>query len=34
MFGLSIEDFVPQVQGIITVGEFYERAAGAHIVFT
>jgi peroxiredoxin family protein len=34
MFGLTIEDFVPQVQEIITVGEFYERAAGAQIVFT
>ena len=34
MFGLSEDDFVPQVDGIITVGEFYERAAGAQIVFT
>lgn len=34
MFGLTMEDFVPQVEDIITVGEFYERSAGAEIVFT
>jgi peroxiredoxin family protein len=34
MFGLTIESFVPQVREIITVGEFYERAAGGQIVFT
>jgi len=34
MFGLGLEDFVPQVTGIITVGEFYEHAAGGQIVFT
>ena len=34
MFKLSEEDFVPQVRGIITVGEFYGLAAGAQIVFT
>jgi len=34
MFGLTIEDFVPQVGDIISVGEFYERAAGGQIVFT
>ena len=34
MFGLTIDSFVPQVNGIITVGEFYERAAGGQIVFT
>jgi peroxiredoxin family protein len=34
MFGLTQEDFIPQVDGIITVGEFYERAGGAEIVFT
>src|SRR6266516_3731991 len=28
MFGLTMEDFVPQVKGILTVGEFYELAAG------
>jgi peroxiredoxin family protein len=34
MFGLTMEDFVPQVDDIISVGEFYERAAGGQIVFT
>ena len=34
MFGLEADDFVPQVDGVITVGEFYERSAGAQIVFT
>ncbi|HEY5144473.1 MAG TPA: DsrE/DsrF/DrsH-like family protein [Solirubrobacteraceae bacterium] len=34
MFGLTREDFIEQVQDIITVGEFYERAAGGQIIFT
>jgi peroxiredoxin family protein len=34
MFELSMDDFIPQVDGILTVGEFYERAAGGEIVFT
>ena len=34
MFGLALEDFVPHVEAIINVGEFYERAAGGQIVFT
>jgi peroxiredoxin family protein len=34
MFGLGPEDFVPQVDDVITVGEFYEKAAGGEIVFT
>jgi peroxiredoxin family protein len=34
MFGLTMEDFVPQVEGIISVGEFYEKAAGGQIIFT
>ena len=34
MFGLTMDDFVPQVGEIITVGEFYEKAAGAQIIFT
>ncbi|MFN0154598.1 MAG: DsrE/DsrF/DrsH-like family protein, partial [Gaiella sp.] len=34
MFGLTMDDFVPQVDEIITVGEFYEKAAGGQIVFT
>jgi peroxiredoxin family protein len=34
MFGLTIDDFVPQVEGILSVGEFYELAAGGSIIFT
>ena len=34
MFGLTMEDFVPQVDGILSVGEFYEKAAGGEIIFT
>ena len=34
MFSLTGDDFVPQVDGILTVGEFYERAAGAQVIFT
>ena len=34
MFGLAMDDFVPQVDEIISVGEFYERAAGGQIIFT
>ncbi len=34
MFGLTKDDFVPQVDEIITVGDFYAMAAGGHIIFT
>jgi len=34
MFGLTEKDFIPQLDGILTVGEFYERSAGAEIIFT
>ena len=34
MFGLTMDDFVPQVGDIISVGEFYELAAGSEIIFT
>jgi peroxiredoxin family protein len=34
MFGLTDEDFVPQVTDVLTVGEFYELSAGGEIVFT
>ena len=34
MFGLTIEDFVSQVEDIISVGEFYEKAGGGQIIFT
>lgn len=34
MFGLSMDDFVPQVEKVLTVGEFYELSEGAEIIFT
>jgi len=34
MFGLSKDDFVEQVNDIITVGDFYDLAAGGEIIFT
>ncbi len=34
LFGLDRQDFIPQVEDIITVGEFYEKAAGGQIIFT
>ena len=34
MFGLTMDDFIPQVEAIISVGEFYETAAGGQIIFT
>jgi peroxiredoxin family protein len=34
MFGLTMDDFVPQVEDIISVGEFYEKAGGGQIIFT
>jgi peroxiredoxin family protein len=34
MFGLTMDDFVPQVDDIITVGDFYALAAGGQIIFT
>ncbi|MET9904704.1 DsrE/DsrF/DrsH-like family protein [Streptomyces sp. NPDC006446] len=34
LFELDKDDLVEQVQGIITVGEFYERAAGGQIIYT
>jgi peroxiredoxin family protein len=34
LFGLEKNDFIPQVHDIITVGEFYEIAAGGQILFT
>jgi peroxiredoxin family protein len=34
MFGLTMDDFVPQVEDIISVGQFYERAGGGQIIFT
>ena len=34
MFGLTKDDFVEQVEDIITVGDFYGLAAGGEIIFT
>jgi peroxiredoxin family protein len=34
MFHLSKKDFCPQMNEIITVGDFYEKSAGASIIFT
>jgi len=34
LFGLEKNDFIPQVQDIITVGEFHERAAGGQMLLT
>ncbi len=34
MFDLTIDDFIPQVEDIITVGEFYQMAGGGQIIFT
>ncbi len=34
LFGLSNDDFIPQVEEIITVGEFYGLAAGGQVIFT
>ena len=34
LFELTKDDFVDQVKDIITVGEFYDLAAGGQIIFT
>jgi peroxiredoxin family protein len=34
MFGLTMDDFVPQVDEIISVGGFYERTGAGQIIFT
>ena len=34
LFGLDQDDFIPEVDEIITVGEFYGLAAGGQIIFT
>jgi peroxiredoxin family protein len=34
LFGLEKNDLIPQVQDVITVGEFYEKAARGQIIFT
>jgi peroxiredoxin family protein len=34
LFGLTKDDLIDQVQGIITVRDFYTLAAGGQIIFT
>ncbi|HVX42704.1 MAG TPA: DsrE/DsrF/DrsH-like family protein [Mycobacteriales bacterium] len=34
LFGMNRSDFIDEVKDIITVGEFYELAAGGQIIFT
>ncbi len=34
MFHLKKDDFCPQMNEVITVGDFYEKSAGAKIIFT
>jgi peroxiredoxin family protein len=34
MFKLTEDDFVDQVDGVLTVGEFYELASGGEVIFT
>lgn len=34
LFDLAREDFVDELEGVITVGEFYEIAGGGQIIFT
>jgi len=34
LFGFTKDDLIEQVEGIITVGDFYEMAAGGQIIFT
>jgi peroxiredoxin family protein len=34
LFELTTDDLIDQVQNIITVGEFYDMAAGGEIIFT
>jgi hypothetical protein len=34
MFHLTTADFCPQVEKVLTVGEFYEISGGGQIIFT
>jgi peroxiredoxin family protein len=34
MFELTDEDFIDEIDAVITVGEFYEHTAGGQIIFT
>lgn len=33
MFGISRDELVPEVDSVLTVGDFYEKSAGAEIIF-
>ncbi len=34
MFKLKMEDMYDDIDGVLTIGEFYEKAAGGQIIFT
>jgi len=34
MFHLKMDDFCPDLDAVISVGQFYEKAAGGQIIFT
>jgi peroxiredoxin family protein len=34
LFGMTKDDFIDELDGVITVGEFYDIAAGGEIIFT
>jgi hypothetical protein len=34
MFHLKPSDFCAEVDGVISVGQFYEKSAGSQIIFT
>ena len=34
MFGLDRDDFIEELEDVITVGEFYQMAGGGQIIFT
>jgi peroxiredoxin family protein len=34
MFHLKQDDFCPELDSVISVGQFYEKAAGGQIIFT
>ena len=33
MFHLTMDDFCPQMEKVLTIGEFYELSSGAEIIF-
>lgn len=32
--GIEAKDLMPEVKGVLTVGDFYDRTAGAQVIFT